>query len=60
MEIFGIEDKNGIKIITINNPEKKNALNKKAYIALAEILNKAGADDRVKCVVITGEGDFFR
>lgn len=60
MELFAIEDKNGIKTVRINNPKKKNALNKKAYMALATILNEAGADNKVKCVVITGVGDFFR
>ena len=59
-EIFEIAEKNGIKIVTINNPRKKNALNRKAYIALADILNEAAKDVTVKCVVLTGKGDFFR
>lgn len=60
MEFFRIEDKNFVRTVTINNPRKKNALNKKAYFALGEILDAAGKDDKVKALVLTGNGDFFR
>lgn len=60
MEYFEIEDLGSIRKITINNPRKKNAINRRAYMALAELLQKAGIDDRIKCVVITGKGDFYR
>lgn len=60
MEFFKIEDKNCVRTVTINNPRKKNALNKHAYFALGEILDAAGKDGKVKAVVLTGTGDFFR
>jgi enoyl-CoA hydratase/carnithine racemase len=60
MEFFLVENKNGSKIVWFNNLRKRNALNKKAYIELANILNDAAKDDAVKCVVLTGKGDFFR
>lgn len=60
MEFFIVEDKNGIRTITINNVKKKNAINKLSYYALAKLLNDAGKDDHVKCCVLTGKGDFFR
>lgn len=60
MEFFEIEDKSGIRTIRFNNIRKKNALNKRAYIKLGDILNKASSDDSIKCVVLTGKGDFFR
>lgn len=60
MEFFDISDNGGIRTVVINNPKKKNALNKLAYQSLADILNAGGADDQVKCVVLTGKGDFFR
>lgn len=60
MEFFEIETNNGIRTVTISNPKKKNAVNKPAYLALAKILNTAATDDQVKCVVLTGKGDFFR
>lgn len=60
MEFFEISDSNGIRTVRINNTKKKNAINKQAYQALARILNESGQDVNVKCVVITGNGDFFR
>lgn len=60
MEYFEITNKNGIRLVKFNNVRKKNALNKKAYIALGEILNAAAIDDSIKCLVLTGKGDFFR
>lgn len=60
MEFFEVSDNSGIRTVRINNQKKKNAINKKAYQALADILNKAATDDAVKCVVVTGRGDFFR
>lgn len=60
MEFFEIEDFNSIRKVTINNLRKKNALNQAAYKALATILNTAGADDSVKCLVLTGKGNIYR
>lgn len=60
MEFFKIEDSNSVRKVTINNLRKKNAINKKAYLALSEILNEAGKDDKIKALVLTGSGDFFR
>ena len=60
MEIFDISNNKGIRTVRINNPRKKNALNFRAYYAIAEILNKAAEDDSVKALVFTGTGDFFR
>lgn len=60
MDLLEVEDKNGIRTITINNVRKKNALTHPAYQALAAILNNTGNDGEIKCVVLTGKGDFFR
>lgn len=60
MEFFQIADKNSIRIVTINNPKKKNAISRPAYLALADIINAAATDEKVKAVVLTGAGDFFR
>ncbi|KAG5680608.1 hypothetical protein PVAND_010102 [Polypedilum vanderplanki] len=59
MEIFEVKDVGAIRQVTINNPRKKNALNRKAYIAIAKLLNDAGKDNKVKCLILTGKGDFF-
>lgn len=60
MEFFQVTDKNFIRTVTINNPRKKNAFTRLAYLALAEIINAAAKDEKVKAVVVTGAGDFFR
>lgn len=60
MDFFQVTDNNFIRIVTINNPKKKNAISRPAYLALAEIINAAGKDEKVKAVVVTGAGDFFR
>ncbi|XP_070496046.1 enoyl-CoA delta isomerase 2-like [Chironomus tepperi] len=59
MDFFEIENLNSIRKITINNPRKRNALDREAYLALATLLNKAATDETVKCVVLTGKGDFY-
>jgi enoyl-CoA hydratase len=43
--------------ITINRPEKMNALNEAVLAGLHEALDRAVADDEVKVVVVTGAGD---
>ncbi|CRK88666.1 CLUMA_CG002355, isoform A [Clunio marinus] len=59
MEFLKIKDKNGLRVVTISNPKKKNALSRIIYNAFADVLNTAAKDDNIKCVVITGEGDFY-
>lgn len=60
MEFFEVSDINSIRKITITNLKKKNAMNRAAYRALSALLNSAGTDDKIKCVVLTGKGDFYR
>jgi enoyl-CoA hydratase/carnithine racemase len=49
----------GILALTFNRPARKNALTEEMYIALAGALEGADADDRVRCILIQGEGDTF-
>jgi enoyl-CoA hydratase len=44
----------GIFIITINRPEKLNALNKQVMDELDEVLNEVYENDDIKSVIITG------
>src|SRR3954452_216046 len=43
--------------VTINRPEKMNALNEAVLEGLHEALDRAVADDEVKVVVVTGAGE---
>jgi enoyl-CoA hydratase len=45
--------------ITLNRPEKLNALNKPVLAGLHEAFDRAVADDEVKVVVVTGAGRAF-
>ena len=45
--------------LTIDRPEKKNALTNAMYGQLADALEAARIDDSVRCVVVTGAGDTF-
>jgi enoyl-CoA hydratase/carnithine racemase len=50
---------NGVLTLTLNRPEKKNALTRSMYQALADGIDQAGADPAVRCVLIQAEGDTF-
>lgn len=53
------EDRDGIRILTLNRPEKKNAFNIGQAVGLKNALEAAEADDSVRVIVITGSGDAF-
>ncbi len=52
-------DNNGILIITLNRPEKLNALNIDVFKALSEQLKFAKSEKKVKGVIFTGAGKAF-
>ncbi len=45
--------------ITLNRPEKKNAITNDMYEALAEALERAEADPAIRAVLLDAEGDAF-
>jgi 2-(1,2-epoxy-1,2-dihydrophenyl)acetyl-CoA isomerase len=45
--------------VTLNRPEKLNALNQELLSTLPEVLQKLANDDNVRCVVLTGAGRGF-
>ena len=46
-------------VITIDRPERKNAISRDMYVALAEALERADKDDTVRVVLLTGSDDCF-
>src|SRR3982751_5784593 len=50
---------NGVAVIEIARPEKKNALTQAMYTALAEALRAADADPAVRAVLLTGQPGIF-
>jgi enoyl-CoA hydratase len=56
-ETILVERRDGVAIITINRPEKRNALNIQTRAEGAAVLDELRADDSVRVVVLTGAGD---
>lgn len=56
---FLIENIEGLRKIIINNPKKRNAMNRDAYNEWAHAINAAASDESVKVLAITGFGDFY-
>ncbi|MEV6768445.1 enoyl-CoA hydratase-related protein [Nocardia sp. NPDC051030] len=53
------EDKGATRIITLNRPERRNAIDIPLRVALAERLEEAMADPQVRAIVLTGAGAGF-
>ena len=45
--------------ITLNRPERRNALNPRAYAEIEAAFRHASADPEVRCVVVTGADPAF-
>jgi enoyl-CoA hydratase/carnithine racemase len=54
-----VEDRRSVRILTLNRPEKRNALDTALSRALLQALRGAEDDDSVDCVVLTGAGPAF-
>ncbi|WP_375395692.1 enoyl-CoA hydratase-related protein [uncultured Sphingomonas sp.] len=52
-----VESAGGVATITINRPERMNAMDSHAHLALSEALDRIAADDTIRVVVLTGAGD---
>ncbi len=49
----------GVLTVSLNRPEKKNAITQAMYAALAEATQRARTDDAVRVLLFRGEGDSF-
>lgn len=58
-EHVNIEIANGVMTLTLQRPEKKNALTGAMYDALSDALKRAEADTSVRAVLLQGDGDSF-
>src|SRR5262245_8820305 len=54
-----IENHGAVRVLTMNRPEKRNALNQALTQALLDALLAADADESVRCIVLTGAGRAF-
>jgi len=53
------EDRGPVRVLTMNRPEKRNALNTELTRLLLEELLKADEESPVRCVILTGGGQGF-
>jgi len=58
-ELLNIVNDGSIRVIEMNRPDKRNALNDELIAALKGALAEADADEDVKCIVIRGAGKDF-
>jgi enoyl-CoA hydratase/carnithine racemase len=53
------ENRNGVLVVTLNRPEKKNAINTEMWVGLRETFLSAAEDKNVVCVLLCGAGENF-
>lgn len=51
-----VNDRGAVRLITVNRPDKLNALNRETLLALDEAFRQAGEAESVRVVVLTGAG----
>jgi 2-(1,2-epoxy-1,2-dihydrophenyl)acetyl-CoA isomerase len=53
------EIRDGVAVLTMNRPSRRNALSLPMLAAMGDILAQVETDDAVRCVVLTGAGGAF-
>lgn len=53
------ETRDGVVYVTMNRPEKRNALNEEIVTGLKAALRRANADEATRCIVLRGAGSDF-
>src|SRR5688572_3194657 len=59
MESLEVPEADGVVTVTLNRPERKNAINGKMWENLLATFRSAAVDDAVRVVVLTGAGGAF-
>ena len=52
-----VDREDGVGIVTLNRPDKLNAMNRKLSSELREAVKELDADDAIGCIVVTGAGE---
>ena len=53
------EDREAVRHVVLNRPEKRNAFNEELVLATGAALRAAADDPAVRCVVLRGNGPVF-
>ena len=56
---INVTRENGVATVTLNRPDKLNALSGEMYHELADTFAALGTDDAARCVIVTGAGRAF-
>jgi len=56
-EYILVEKEHGVAILTLNRPDKLNAMNRQLSAELHDAVTQMSADEAIGCIVITGAGD---
>ena len=59
MAKLGIEDRGPVRVLTLNEPERRNPLSWELVAELLDALKEAEADPAVRALVLTGAGSAF-
>ena len=57
--LLSIERRDQVALLTLQRPEKRNALSIDLRVELAEAFGSLGEDDGIACIVLTGAGTAF-
>ncbi len=53
------ERSDAVATVTLNRPEKKNAMSRVMFDEILDVFRRAGSEEGIRCLVITGAGDSF-
>jgi 2-(1,2-epoxy-1,2-dihydrophenyl)acetyl-CoA isomerase len=56
---ISVDVTDGVATLTLNRPEKRNAIGPEMSAALAQAAERCGGDPAIRCVLLTGAGSFF-
>jgi enoyl-CoA hydratase/carnithine racemase len=59
LNVLRVDDRDGVRLLTLNRPDALNAFNTPLYDACALAFREAATRDDIACVVLTGSGRAF-
>lgn len=57
--LVNVEVDQGVLVVRLNRPDKKNALTGEMYSALVDAINRAEEEKSIRCLLFTGQPDCF-
>jgi len=57
--VLDVHDDAGVRVLTFDRPDARNAFDFALYVATTEAVEAAGTDESVRAVVLTGRGSAF-